>query len=227
MRNPLRYGVYFIFSALSITAFVYYLIYTKEFELYGYSISFLVLIASIFYTIYMFFFELLKSDNRVVDENVMNDHSHRNFVRDVFYKFLACFALVVLVYYVIYMFRTNFHNFDKYPTNGFLVADIYTNLILPVYLIMDMFITTRCRYLTVWADLLIIFGLVVLHIVFRLFVLDNAYKNPSIVFPILSDYLIIFLLAVNGYALYDYMLFKRQRPGEDYPLLHSVPIHQP
>lgn len=224
MRSPVRYVTYFVFSAFSLTCLIYYLVYTKYFAIYGYNVSFLFLIVSIMYTAYMFLYEIIKRDSRIGAENVELNVDNKNFVKDTLYKYLFSFSFVVFVYFIMAMFKTNFHIFDNYPTDGFIVADVYTNLILPVFLVCDVFISPRVRHKHVWRDVGIILLITLVHFAFKLFVFNSVYKDSSIFFPILANYMMIFLLAINGYALYDYIVHKKERHGRDYLINQSAQV---
>jgi hypothetical protein len=227
MRSPVRYVTYLIISILSLASLIYYFINIKVWDLYGYNLGYVVLVGSLIYTIYMFFREILQKEHRIVDENVViNDPAlhGKNFMTDTFHKFIFCFAFADFIFYIIYILRVNFNIYDTYPSQGYLLVDVYTNLILPVYLILDLFITHRFRHVHHARDILILLLLVVIHFSYKFSIYSYVYLNTKVFFPILSDYIIIFLLTLNGYVLYDYLLFKKNHARADNYHLLQKPI---
>jgi hypothetical protein len=225
MGNPVKYIIYFIFSALSVTTLIYYLANTDLWELYGYNLGFVILVASIFYTVYMFIHEIVKPESPVIVaaegievQNVLID---RNFMEDVYFKYLFCFSFAVLVFYGILTLRENFKNFDIFPSDWYYVADLYVNLILPVYLLCELMMTNRYRHHHYMADILVLFVLCFAHCAYKVLIRSLYYEQYNIALPTIADYIMIYLISLNGYSLYDYLLYKKSNPQGNYALFSA------
>ena len=92
MGSPGLSILYLIVTIASVASLIYYFTHLYQWDLYGYNLGFLVLLGSIPYTIYMFFYELKGEEPVINDVNIRNT----NFMIDVFSKFLFSFALILL-----------------------------------------------------------------------------------------------------------------------------------
>ncbi len=222
MGNPVKYILYLIFTVLSMSVLIYYLANTDLWEMYGYNLGFVVLVASLIYTFYMFIHELIKPEAPVIVAaegiEVQNALTERNFFADVYFKFLFCFSFAVLVFYVILMLRTNFENFNLFPSDWYYAADLYVNLVLPVYILCESMMTTRYRHHHYMADILVLFVLCFAHCAYKVLVRSLYYQQYKIALPTIADYIMIFLISLNGYSLNDFMLFRKINPQGDYAL---------
>jgi hypothetical protein len=220
MGSAVKYISYSILTILSITCLIYYLANTEIWDLYGYNLGFIVLIASIIYTGYMFFFELVKPAEAqliVGSENVeVVPVPERDFMQDVYFKYLFSFSFAVLLFYIIHVLRTNFESFDIYPSNWYYFADLYVNLILPVFLLCDMIITSRYRHRHAMADISILFLICFAHCAYKVLMRAFYYHDTKVVWPTIADYIMIYLISLNGYALYDFSLFRKINPVGNY-----------
>ena len=222
MGNPARFLSYLVITTLSVITLIYYLSNTDIWDLYGYNLGFVVLVASTIYTGYMFVHELVKPEGgRIVAaeggigaEQVRD----RNFMVDVYFKYLFCFSYAVLLFYIIFVLRTNFEAWEKFPTNWYYASDIYVNLILPVFIISEHLITNRYRHHHLLADTLVILILTFIHCAYKVLIRSLYYQQYRVVFPTIADYVMIFLRALNGYTLYDFMLYRKLNPQGEYAL---------
>lgn len=209
MGSPGLSILYLIVTIASVASLIYYFTHTYEWELYGYNLSFLVLLASVPYTAYMFFYELKG------EEPIMNDVNIRstNFMIDAYSKYLFSFAFAVLIFFFIYLFRINFQYPEQFT--GWLYAlDIYVNLILPLFCLLDTFLISRNKLPFPVADITIIFMIIFAHCAYRTISYAVKYDTLRNVLPTIADYLVLFLMTVNGYFVYDYMIHKRNYPGD-------------
>lgn len=222
MGSIVRYVTYLIVSILSISVLMYYLLNTDIWDLYGYNLGFLVLISSIIYTCYMFFHEMVKPSEEglaVNQEGAQNVNIiERNFMVDTYFKYLFSFSLSVLIFYIIHALRTNFKYVDLYPSNWYYIADMYVNLILPVFHLCELMMTNRYRHRHVIADFAVLFIICFLHCAYKVIIRSLYYKDYEIVFPTIADYILIFLIAMNGYAFYDFSLYRKINPQGNYAL---------
>jgi hypothetical protein len=209
MGSPALSLLYLIVSLTSIGCLVYYFTHIAEWDIYGYNLGFFVLIGSLIYTAYMFIYELQ------TEEPIINDINMRstNFMVDVYSKFLFSFAFAVLLFYVIQTLRQNFDYPPEYDLWLFSV-DIYVNLILPLFCLIDTFLITRNKSPHPVADLSVIAFLIFAHCAYKTIVYAVTYETMKMVLPTIADYLVQFLMTVNGYLLYDYAIHKRNYPGE-------------
>jgi hypothetical protein len=209
MGSPALSILYLIVTIASVYTAIYYFTHTYEWSLFGYNLSFLVLLASIPYTTYMFFYELKGEEPLMNDVNVRST----NFMIDVYSKFLFSFAFAVLLFYFIYLFRINFQ-FPNEFSDWLVTLDVYVNLILPIFCLFDTFLITRNKLPFPVADLTIIFTIIFLHCAYRTISYAITYDTLKLVLPTIADYIVLFLMTVNGYIIYDYMIHKRNYPGE-------------
>lgn len=227
MGNPAKYITYLLITAASVGTLIYYLFNTQVWDLYGYNLGFLVLVASIPYAAYMFINEIIKSDGPIIMgvEGVQIDAGQvveKSFMQDVYFKYLYSFSYAVLLFYIINLFRTNFKEFDMYPTNWYYVVDIYVNLVLPVFCLCDVMITPRYRHHHYLADMFILFLITFMHCAYKVLIRSVYYEQYKIVFPTIADYIMIYLISLNGYTLYDFMLYKRINPQGDYAIFSQA-----
>lgn len=204
-------------SILSIMTLIYYFNNTDIWDLWGYNLGFLVLISSIIYLVYTTIREITKPDEPQIVAaseglNVNELPLSKNFMLDTYFKYLFSFAVAVLLFYVIHVFRNNFHIYDEPMTNWYYLADAYTNLILPLFIILDVFINPRYRHHHPVADLIVLFAITFLHGLYKVLIRSLYYEASKIVFPTIGDYIMIFLLTINGYIFYDYLLYAKQNP---------------
>ncbi len=215
--NPIRIGFYLVVSILTIATLTFYLSHTDIWDLWGYNLGFLVLITSLIYTIYMTVRELFKSDGPQIMAasdglNVNAISLSKNFFMDTYYKYLFAFSTALVLFYFIQLLRSNFKIYDETMSDSYYLADAYTNLILPFLIILDIFITTRYRHQHPVADMIVLFSICVLHCLYKVLIRSFYYDSSKIVFPTIADYIIIFLFSINGYILYDYLLYAKQNP---------------
>jgi hypothetical protein len=209
MASPALSLLYLIMSIASVTCLIYYFTHLADWDEFGYNLSLIVLIGSILYTVYMFFYELKAEEPLGVEAGVRET----NFMIDVFPKFLFSFAFAVLLFYVLILFRTNFYEGRDYTVWLFSV-DFYTNFILPIFLLADTFLIVRNKSASPVADISIIALIIFLHCAYRVISFAIKYDTSKMILPTISDYLVLFFMTVNGYVIYDYMIHKRNYPGE-------------
>jgi hypothetical protein len=209
MASPALAFLYLIISLASISCLVYYLTHLTDWELFGYNLSLIVLCGSIIYTTYMFYYEI-KSEEQIGPEEGIRD---TNFIIDIYAKFLFSFAFAVLLFYILTLFRTNFEEGRDYTVWLFSV-DFYVNFILPIFLLIDTFLIVRNKSPLPVADMSIIALIIFAHCAYRAISFAIRYDTSKMILPTVSDYLVLFLMTVNGYVLYDYMIHKRNYPGE-------------
>jgi hypothetical protein len=222
MKNPLRFALYLIFSITSVATLIYYLNNTDIWDLWGYNLGFLVLITGTIYTIYMTIREIIKPEEPQIVAasdglNVNEIPLGKNFMLDNYYKYLFSFSTAVILFYVIHVLRNNFKIYEDAMSNWYYMADAYTNLILPLFIILDVFITPRYRHHHPVADLIVLFAICFLHCLYKVLIRSFYYDTSKIMFPTIADYIMIFIFSVNGYIFYDYLLYAKQNPiASDY-----------
>jgi hypothetical protein len=209
MASPALSLLYLIISIASISCLVYYLTHLTDWELFGYNLSLIVLVGSIVYTVYMFFFEL-KAEEPIGAEGGVREP---NFMIDTFAKFLFSFSFAVLLFYILTLLRTNFEEGRDYTVWLFSV-DFYVNFILPIFLLVDTFLIVRNKSPSPVADIAIIALIIFAHCAYRALSFAIRYDTTKMILPTISDYLVLFFMTVNGYVVYDYMIHKRNYPGE-------------
>ena len=211
-----------MFSSFSIATMIYYLNNTDKWDLWGHNLGFVVLIAGMIYTVYMTIREVIKRDEPQIVAasdglNVNEITLGKNFMLDNYFKYLFSFSTAVILFYVIHVLRNNFKIYEEPISDWYYITDVYTNLILPLFIILEVFITTRYRHHHPVADLIVLFTICLLHCVYKILIIGIYYDTSKIVFPTIADYIMIYIFALNGYIFYDYLLYAKQNPiASDY-----------
>lgn len=206
MGSPLRYFLYGIVTITSLLSFVYYMTNYTKWDLFGYSLGFWVLVGSIIYTSYMFIHKLVKPAAQVnISESSM---TNKSFIVDIYSKYLFSFAFGLFIFYMVFLFRNNFDIRHIYPSDTYLLNELYVNIFLPVFCMIDTLITHRSRRISMFFDYFVLFVITFLHCLYKCFVRAIWYESAKIVLPTIADYIVIYLVTLNGYHLYDYLVMK-------------------
>ena len=138
-----------------------------------------------------------------------------------FSKFLFPIYFANLFIYICFnILGTNFHIYDSITFFQF-IAYFHINVILPIYMILELYLIEHTRapsYIKDFIYLAIIFiirwGYAML---FKLVLKNNYYLSYSVIE--LGNVLLGILISVNGYLLYDFILFKRHNPQGNYSVM--------
>lgn len=223
MGSAAKFVTYLIVSAISVTCLVYLLINVDWWEYFGYNLGFILLIVGLIYSSYMFIYEIIKPEGGAIiaiqgAEPARNNVIIKNFMMDVYFKYLFCFSFSVLFFYVINLLRTNFEEYKKFPSDWFHVADIYLNLVLPIFCLCELMMNDRYRHHHYITDVMILLLIYAVHCTYRILIRAYYYKESAIVFPTIADYLMIYLISLNGFTTYDYSLYRKLNPLGNYIL---------
>jgi hypothetical protein len=217
----IRSLLFLIVSILSLTLFIYVLI--NEYFKNMISPIFLTLAASLPYTIYMFFYEM-KSEKRLNLEDGLINNNYKIFMIDTYCKYLFPFVFSMFFNFLILTLLTNFVEFNG-KTWIYYIYHLYICFILPILAFIDLKTTPRTRNPAPVKDLLILiiicFGIYSYTIIDLLITFDASFH----IAPLTARALILSLLLVNNYILYDYV--NHTSVGGDYYVLFKSNMASP
>ena len=207
---------YLVATILSILCFIYFIIKAIDTRSgYGYisylsPFSFAFICGTIVYFLYMSLNSL--KGNQVNAEPLLVNNQNTLFLKDVYFKYLCSFAIALAIFYVINMIAKKFEVFGVF-SNWVL---FYTNLVLPILIIIDAVYFSHLRCHTFCRDIMIIAIILVIHFVY--FVLWNIiywgfHDGIEVWAFMLSSNLALFIYSFNGYILYDYILYRKTGSG--------------
>jgi hypothetical protein len=217
---PIRYLAFLITSIITILCTIYYS--TFPWSYFTFQFNFFILIATLPYTVYMLFYEF-KSNKRDNLQAGLVTENNKNFMIDVYCRFLFPFLFAIFLFTIILALQTNF----DLPSNGsFLLylAQFYLGFILPVLAIFDLYYTPRRRNPTPTLDIVIISIICFGHCGYRLIASLLTDNNLKLLLPIASQYMILGLVSINGYIFYDY-LSHRKAGGKGYYILFESDLN--
>jgi len=209
--------LFLVVSILSLTIFIF--IIMEDLRNLANPI-YLTLLASIPYTIYMFFYEM-KSEKRLnLDDGLINN-TYKIFMIDTYCKYLFPFIFSMFFYFLIIILLNNFWELEGKSWIYF-IYQFYICIILPILSFIDLKTTPRTRNPAPVKDILILviicFGIYSYTIIEVIVTFD---KNVHIA-PLTARALILSLLLVNNYILYDYV--NHTSVGGDYYVLFKSNI---
>jgi len=219
--RPTNLVIFFIMLGLTIYSFLYLLIQIDT-KYFIFDIQFYLLLASIVYLGFLIFYEF-KTQGKIGENYIgLASDERKNFMTTQFSKFL--FSIYFAVFFIFICTRflaTNFHFFDG-KSFFFSLVEIHMNIILPVYMFLELFILvehTRSPKYT-W-DLLIlciiflirwIIGLILRSIFINNYTLSDGISE-------LGEVLLSLLISFNGFFFYDFVLFKKDNPNGVYTVM--------
>jgi hypothetical protein len=210
---PIRCLAFLLLTSLSIACVVYYL--TFSWIYYTFDIKFMILCASILYTLYMFFYEL-KSERRWDMNDGMINNTQKVFMIDTYCKYLFPFLFAIFFYEIILALQTNFAIFTG-KTVIFFLVQFYICIVLPVCSAIDLYTTPRTRNPAPTKDLLILLMMCAVLCGYKLLVSFLYDWTISKICPTIAEYVILALVTLNGYIIYDFANHKTT--GGDYYVL--------
>ncbi len=214
---PSRYVISLVLSILTLLVIIYYFTYPWKF--FTLQFNFFVLVASLPYTAYMFFYEF-KQDKRQNLERGLITQLNKNFMIDIYSKFLFPCLFACFYYGLVILFQTNFGL--EYDTFLHYLCQIYIGVVLPFFAIVEIYATPRRRAPQPITDMVILGLIIACHCGYSIAILILSGENVKVVAPRISNYFIFALVTLNGYVLYDYLIHKK-RGGADYVLLQIDP----
>jgi hypothetical protein len=218
---PIRYLSFLVISCISIASLVYY--FSFPWWSFTYDVKFLVLCASLPYTLYMFFYEL-KSERRLNLEDGLINNNYKIFMIDTYSKYLFPFMFAMLFYSLILNLLTNFSFWEGAGITYYLV-NVYVSVILPILTYLDLKTTVRSRNPSPVKDILILTILCIGQCAYRLLVQVITTGKLVIILPMIGDALILAIVTVNAYILYDYT--NHANVGGDYYVLFKTNLASP
>lgn len=199
---PVRYIGFMVTSVISILCVIYYA--TLNWTTFALNYNFYIIIASLPYTIYMFFYEFKSEKRENLKEGLINE-THANFMIDTYCKYLFPFLFGNFLYTIIVSLLTQF----EYVGVGVLLWLVYFwgGFLLPIIAILDLYVTARRRNHATAKDLLIIIIICLGYGSYSLVtnLIINFDITSKIISGIIGYYLILTLVTVNGYIFYDYI----------------------
>jgi hypothetical protein len=213
--KPLRYIAFLSVSLLTIASFVYYLSYPwiEATSL----VEFWVLIGVLPYSVYMFFYEFKSERREDLSQGLVNEDRNL-FMIDTYCKFLFPFIFAMFFSSLVNSLMLNLNNLDGRSLLYFLIS-LFICIALPILCVADMYTTVRTRNPAPGKDITILLLISLGLCVYRILSALIYYGTLKIFLPIIGQYLILALVVVNGYVLYDYI--NHRKTGGAYYIMFS------
>jgi len=182
---------------------------------------FYLLVASTAYLGFLIFYEF-KVQGRLGDNyNNMISDSNRFFMTTHFSKFLfPIFFSVFFLFVCRKLLFSNFHTFDYMTFFASLVL-IHMNIILPVYMLLELYLIDHTRAPKYTTDMLTLAAIFIIRwgigLIFKSIFVENY--GLSLAISELGDVLLALLISTNGYFVYDFVLFKKSNPDGNYAVM--------
>lgn len=168
-----------------------------------------ILLAAIIYGFYMAIFTSCKrkKDSNDSKRETLISNSNTDIIRDYWFKYLFCLCIgTVFIPKLISNLESNFASYSN--KNWEVIVDlVFSQMIIPLIVIIDTFLIPRSRVPNPLLDLLILLGIIIL------FVIIEFTKSSSFSFRLflraLGMLIANSLFSFNGYVLYDYILYKK------------------
>lgn len=207
---------------LGLTIYSFLYIFVKgNITSYIFEMQFFLSLACIAYLGFLIFYEF-KVQGRLGDnyENMVSE-SNRFFMTTHFSKFLfTIFFATFFVFVCRSLLFSNFRTFDFMTFFQALVI-IHVNLILPIYLFLELYLIEHTRAPKYTADIFILAAIFIIRWVIGLIFKSIFVNNYGFTNAIseLGDVLMGLLISINGYFLYDFVLFKKSNPDGNYAVM--------
>jgi len=149
--------------------------------------------------------------------------SSKNFMIDVYCKFLFPFTFAIFLFTLITGLATNF----SLPQNGtfmLYLTQFYHGVVLPFLAVLDLYTTPRRRNPIPTTDIVILLLICFGHCGYKILVSIINGGNINLILPIFSEYIILALVSINGYIFYDY-INHRKVGGSGYYILFENDIN--
>jgi hypothetical protein len=213
--KPYRYITFLSVSLLTIASFVYYLSYPwiEATSL----VEFWVLIGVLPYSVYMFFYEFKSERREDLSQGLVNEDRNL-FMIDTYCKFLFPFIFAMFFSSLVNSLMLNMANLDGKSLLYFLIS-LFICIALPILCVADMYTTVRSRNPSPGKDIIILLIISLGLCVYRILSALIYYGSLKVFLPIIGQYLILALVVVNGYILYDYI--NHRRTGGAYYIMFS------
>ena len=187
------------------------------FEMY-----FCSLIASIIYTTFLLIYEISHKNTQNANYQQITNESNKFFITTTYSKFLFPIFFATLFNYICFVLLMT--NFDSIKNGKFLnvLVEIHINVIMPLYMLFDLiYLTKHTRSPSYLKDMIFIVIIFMLRWLIgnigKSIILDN-YPTSLFIYD-LGFTIPNALLAINGYYLYDYILFKKYNPETNYSVM--------
>ena len=182
------------------------------------------MIAATIYFIFLIILEFQTQGNLPENYADIASQTNKDFMTTHFSKYLfPVFYAIFLFHICINILGTDF----KFYSNMYffqLLAIVHMNILLPVFLLFEMFLVQHARAPKYLMDICILIGILLLRwaaaFIFKFIVVTNYSFSLAVID--LGQNLIMILVAINGYFLYDFRVFKAGNPEGNY----SVHIEQ-
>lgn len=218
--RPTNLAIFFVMLGLTIYSLLYLFVDGKIVN-FIFDMQFYLLVASTAYLGFLIFYEF-KTQGRLSDnyENMVSE-SNRFFMTTHFSKFLfPIFFAIFFLFICRTVLFTNFHIFD-YTTFFQALVLIHVNLILPIYMFCELFLIDHTRVPKYTSDMLILAIIFIvrwgLALIFKSIFIKGYGLSDGI--SELGDVLMGMLISINGYFLYDFILFKKINPEGNYSVM--------
>jgi len=217
MVRPSNLILYSIVLGLNIFSLIYFFVEIPVssfiFELY-----FLAMIAATVYFIFLVILEFQIQGNLPENYADLASESNKNFMTTYFSKFLFPIFYALFFFYIcITLLGTNFKIYEGMYFLQF-CATFHMNVLLPIFLIFEMYLVQHPRAPKYTMDVLILSAIIIWRWAgaFILKLIFTSWYNTSLAVADLGQNLLMLLVCINGYFLYDYRVFKAANPDLEY-----------
>ncbi len=206
---------------LTVYCLFYYIFNFGSLRSNIWEMPFFLLLASVFYICFLIFYEF-KTEGKLPEnyQQIASD-ANRFFMTTYFSKFLfPIYFGIFFLYLCGVLIPQNVHIFDgKTFFNSF--VDLHMNMLLPIYMFCELYLIVHTRAPKYIWDIAILGGIIlcrwILALIFKSILVPNY--SLSLALNELGGSLLCYLLSVNGYFLYDYILFKKDNPNGNYSVM--------
>jgi hypothetical protein len=217
MARPSNLILYSIILGLNIFSIVYcFLEIPVKFFLF--ELYFVAMIAATIYFIFLVILEFQVQGNLPENYADLASEANKDFMTTYYSKFLFPIFYAIFFFHIcINLLGTNFKFYDNMFFFQFL-AIFHMNILLPLFLLFEMYMVQHARAPKYIMDIIIL-GAIILWRWATAFVLKLIFTTGySFSFAVmdLGQNLIMLLVAINGYFLYDYRVFKASNPDLNY-----------
>ncbi len=203
--SPLRYISFLTVTILTVLSLIYYM--TFNWIVTTSLVEFYVLVGVLPYSVYMFFYEFKTEKRQDLSQGLVNEE-RKCFMIDTYCKFLFPFIFAMFFTSLVNTFMQNMANIQNQTFLYFFIC-FYICIALPVLCVVDMYKTARTRNPAPGKDIIILLILCLGQCCYRILATIIYYGSLAGFLPIVAQYMVLGLVVVNGYILYDYINHRR------------------
>ena len=155
----------------------------------------------------MFFYEFKVERREDLSQGLVNDHDKLLMI-DTYCKFLFPFSFAMFFSNLVRTLMLNLENIKGHNLLYILIA-FYVSIGIPSLTVLDMYTTERTRNPSPGKDIILLLFINLFLFGYKVFVYILTNNNLNIILPELASCLVLGLVVVNGYILYDYIIHRK------------------